>query len=295
LNIRDLRYFLAVVEQGHFGKAAKACHTSQPTLSMQIKKLEQTLGISLIERDHKKIRITALGMEVAAHARSILSHYDQLLAYSKTVQDPAASPLHIGAFPTVGPYVLPVVIPTLHQHFPRLPLFFYEEKTADLLQQLHDGTLDAAILALPFLEKSLSWLILGDENFLLAVHSDHPWATKTQVALTELAGHTLLLLEEGHCLRDHLLDLCHVSGSHEYTNFRATSLETLRQMVLAGMGITLIPRMAATPHPSLRYIPFSDPKPSRTLVLAYRASHPRQPLLAEIAQHIRSCFLINIL
>ena len=233
MNLRDLHYLVALSDQRHFGRAAEACFVSQPTLSTQIRKIEGELGVRLVERTPRRILMTEVGDEIVRRARDILNEVEQIRNLARNTHDPESGTVRLGIFPTLGPYLLPHVVPIVRQRFPKLELLLSEDKTDNLLQQLREGKLDAAILALPVHEDSLRCEFLFEEPFVLAVAAEHPLAARRHMAVADLKNHTLLLLEEGHCLRDHALEVCHMSGANERTGFRATSLETLRQMIAA--------------------------------------------------------------
>ena len=290
MNIRDLSYIIAVADTGHFSQAAKQCFVSQPALSMQIKKLEDELGVMLFERTNKKVMITDAGKEITAHARQILRETGAIKDIAANYSDPLAGKIIMGAFPTLAPYILPRIIPELHETFGRLAFFLREEKTEILIENLLSGELEVALLALPVAEDRLDHSLLFRENFWLAVHEDNPLARKKQVSTADIQDESLLLLEEGHCLRDQALDVCMSMGALENTEFRATSLETLRQMVAANVGITLIPSLAVTETRGVRYIPFEAPAPSRRIGLFWRKSSTRQILIKEITAKIQGLF-----
>ena len=287
MNLRDLRYLIALADLRHFGRAAESCHISQPTLSTQIRKLEDELGVSLVERAPRQVMLTAAGRDIVERARRILADVEQLRESARRTTDPEAGSLRLGIFPTLGPYLLPHVVPMIRQRFPRLELLLVEEKTETLTAMLRDGRVDAAVLALPLHEDWLEARLLFEEPFMLAVPTGHPLADHPSLALAELADENLLLLEEGHCLRDQALEVCALAGAGERRGFRATSLETLRQMVAAGVGMTLLPLLAVQPpvplSPSLKLISFSGRPPTRRIALAWRRSSARGILLREFA------------
>ena len=291
MNLRDLRYLVALAEQRHFGRAAEACHVSQPTLSTQIKKLEDELGVALVERAPRQVMLTAAGHDIAARARRVLAEVDQMRETARRTADPEAGSIRLGLFPTLGPYLLPHVVPALRRRFPRLELLLVEEKTETLLAMLREGRLDAAVLALPLHEDWLETELLFEEPFLLAVPSGHPLAGRTQLRMADLASQHLLLLEDGHCLRDQALEVCTLAGAGEKEGFRATSLETLRQMVAAGVGLTLLPMLAVKPpvplSEAITLLPFREPAPSRQLALVWRRSSAMAAFLRELAVTLR--------
>ena len=275
MNIRDLQYLVSLADHGHFGKAAKESHVSQPTLSMQIKKLETYLDVQLVERTPKNVMLTDIGIQISERARSVLAEIQDIRAIAKSAQTPYSGDFRLGAFPTLAPYILPLIVPAIHQELPNLKLLLIEEKTDVLLEALKKGTLDAALLALPIEQYHINSLALFDDPFLLAVSTEHSLAKKREVSLDDIEQHTLLLLEEGHCLRSQALDVCNILDISEYPDFRATSLETLRHMIIANVGITLIPRIAARKDKGIVYIPFRAPAPQRKIALVFRPTSAR--------------------
>jgi len=292
VNLRDLKYLVALADHRHFGKAAEASFVSQPTLSTQIKKLEEELGVQLFERAPRKVMMTPVGREVVARARGIVGEVESMRDLARRSQDPESGTLRLGAFPTLAPYFLPHAVPALQKRFPRLELLLVEEKSDALIAQLREGRIDAALLALPIHDDQLHAEPLFDEPFLLATREDGAFADRGSIGINELDDQTLLLLEDGHCLRDQALDVCRLSGAHEKAGFRATSLETLRQMVAAGAGITLLPALATRPpiaQPDhLRLIQFAGEAPSRSIALVWRKSSAMGELLGDIAQTLRT-------
>ncbi|HEU4670039.1 MAG TPA: DNA-binding transcriptional regulator OxyR [Dyella sp.] len=289
MNLRDLRYLVALAEHRHFGRAAEACFVSQPTLSTQIRKLEDELGVALVERTPRKVLLTEVGGEIAARAREVLNEVDQIRAVARRTRDPESGTVRLGIFPTLGPYLLPHAVPMVREAFPRLELLLVEEKTEVILRLLREGKLDVGILALPLHEDSLHVEFLFEEPFVLAVPQSHPLARRQgQLKLADLSNESLLLLEDGHCLRDQALEVCHLAGAGERNGFRATSLETLRQMVSAEVGITLLPTLAVKPpvaqSDSLRLIEFKAPPPSRRIAMVWRKSSAMDAFLSRLAE-----------
>ncbi len=282
MNLRDLAYLVAVAQQQHFGKAAVQCGVSQPALSMQLQKLEQTLGVALIERNSKNVRMTAAGQHIAQRAQSILSEVNDIKQYAKAQQNPLAGDFYLGAFPTLAPYYLPHIVPLIHAQLPQLNLMLVEEKTDVLLQQLQAGTLDAALIALPIDDAQLNSVHLFDDAFVLAVPPQHPLAVHSSISAQQLQNHTLLLLDEGHCLRAQALNICARMGAHEQQKFRATSLETLRHMVMAGSGITLMPQMAAQPNRHIVYIALQESEYKRQIGLVWRKKSNRAQCMQQL-------------
>jgi len=291
MNLRALQYFVKLADLRHFSKAAKACFVSQPTLSTQIKKLEDELGVQLVERSPKNIMLTAVGVEIADRARLVLSDIDQIRAVARRSGNPADGALRLGLFPTLAPYFLPHVVPSLRRQYPNLRLQLAEEKTDDILRMLRQGELDAALLALPINDEGLEMEVLFEEPFVLALPGHHPLTKRSRITLNDLVGAELLLLEEGHCLREHALEVCSLAQARERVDFHATSMETLRQMVAADVGITLMPLLAVKPpiavtgNVVIRH--FKNPAPSRTIALVWRGSSAFSPFLREFAVCLR--------
>lgn len=287
MNLRDLRYLVAIAEHQHFGRAAGACHVTQPTLSQQLKKLEHYLGVALIERDSHRVMLTPIGREIAARARRVMQEADALVQLARAAKDPLTGDFRLGAFPTLAPYYLPRVLPTLRKRFPDLRLFLVEDKSPLLIQQLLRGDLDAALLAMPVTEESLDTIALFHEPFFLAVPKAHALARRGRVRQDDLAGQSLLLLEDGHCLRDQALAVCTRAGAGETAEFRASSLETLREMVAGDIGITLMPEMATRKDDrAVRYLAFDD-APTREIGLVFRRSTARRATMGALAQALR--------
>lgn len=291
MNLRDLRYLVALADHRHFGKAAAACFVSQPTLSTQIRKLEDELGVAVVERAPRKVMLTPVGREMAERARRIVAEVEQMKETARRSQDPEAGTVRLGMFPTLGPYLLPHVVPRIRARFPRLELRLVEEKSDVLLARLKDGRLDAGLLALPVHDEQLHAEFLFEEPFLLAVPESHPLARRGALSLEDLASEKLLLLEDGHCLRDQALDVCALAGSGERGEFRATSLETLRQMVAADVGVTLLPTLAVKPpvarSENIHLLPFRDASPSRRIAMVWRRSSAMHAFLTSLAQVFR--------
>jgi LysR family hydrogen peroxide-inducible transcriptional activator len=287
MNLRDLRYLVALSEHRHFGRAAEASFVSQPTLSTQIKKLEDELGVALVERTPRKVLLTEVGREIAQRAREVLNEVDQIRAIARRTLDPESGTLRLGIFPTLGPYLLPHVVPKIRERFPRLELLLVEEKTEAVLRLLREGRLDAGVLALPIHDDQLHSEFLFEEPFLLAVPERHELSKRKALKLDDLADESLLLLDDGHCLRDQALEVCHLSGANEKSGFRATSLETLRQMVAANVGITLLPTLAVQPpvahSDNVHLVPFRSHAPSRRIAMVWRKSSAMAGFLKKFA------------
>lgn len=288
MNLRDLEYFAALAKHLHFGRAAEACHVSQPSLSAQIKKLEDTLGVVLIERGGKRMMLTEAGEEVLRHTAIILAQAEEIREVGRTASDPMSGRFRLGVIPTIAPYLLPRLLPQLTAAFPALTLELYEGQTQIITAQLRRGELDAVLLALPVGDDSLKEAELFRERFFVAAPKQHKLAERTYIEPRHLHGEQLLLLEDGHCLRDQALEVCALAGASEYTHFRATSLETIRQMVASGAGLTLLPEMAVSKaDDAICIIPFKPPAPHRSVGLAWRRTSARQKLMQQIVEHLR--------
>lgn len=289
MNLRDLKYLVALAEHKHFGRAAAASFVSQPTLSTQIKKLEEELGVPLVERAPRKVMLTPAGREAAARAHSIVAEVEQMKEAARRARDPEAGTVRLGIFPTLGPYLLPHVVPAIRQRFPQLEMLLVEEKSDVLLAQLRNGQLDAALLALPVADEQLHTEFLFEEPFVLAAPEGHPLTSHSSLTLDDLSDQRLLLLQDGHCLRDQALDVCHMAGALEKSEFQATSLETLRQMVAANVGVTLLPMLAVKPPvarpANVRLIPFTgNPQPNRRIGMLWRRSSAMGAFLEQFSQ-----------
>jgi LysR family transcriptional regulator, hydrogen peroxide-inducible genes activator len=279
LKLKDLRYLVALADTRHFGQAAARCFVSQPTLSAQLKKLEDYLGVQLVERHPRRIALTEAGQQVVVRARRIIEAGDEIVALAELQRDPLGGRLRVALLPTIGPYLLPIVAPRLRKKLPRLELLLYEYQTGPMLEHLQAGDIDLGILALPVQTEGLAERKLFDEPFVVAVPDGNPLASRRSLKVSDLNGETVLLLEDGHCLRDQALDVCSSSKVHEKQDFRATSLETLRQMVASGSGITLLPRLAANgAYGNARgvvTVPFARPEPVRHIGALWRRTSAR--------------------
>ena len=291
MNFRALQYFVKLAELKHFSKAASACFVSQPTLSTQIAKLEDELGVTLVERAPRQIMLPPIGTDIAHRAKHILRDIEHMKDAARRSKDPQTGNIKLGIFPTLAPYLLPHVIPVICKRYPELRLQLAEEKTEDILNMLDQGRLDAGLLALPVEQNGMEMAVLFEDPFVTAMPSSHPLADKKAVRLEDLEGEELLLLEEGHCLREHALAVCALAGAHERVDFHATSMETLRQMVAANAGVTLMPVLAVKPPiPSTDNIalrPFAAPAPSRTIALVWRSSSPLGRFLQELSESLK--------
>lgn len=290
IKLKDLRYLVAVADTGHFGHAAARCFVSQPTLSAQLKKLEDYLGVALVERQPRRALLTPAGEQIVARARRIIESSQEIVEIAKAHRDPLAGKLRVAFLPTIGPYLLPQVAAKLRKALPRLELLLYEYQTATMLEKLRAGELDMGVLALPIDDEILATRALYDEPFMVAAPADHPLAQKKHIKPDDLREATLLLLEDGHCLRDQALEVCSHVPIKEKQDFRATSIETLRQMVASGTGITLLPELAtrggyAAPK-GLVLRPFVKPVPIRRIGAVWRKSNPRHVAIDAVAKQI---------
>ena len=279
IKLKDLRYLAAVADTGHFGQAAERCCISQPTLSAQLKKLEDYLGVQLIVRQPRGATLTQAGEQIVARARLILSASDEVVTIAQTFRDPLCGRLKVAMIPTVGPYVLPRVAPAVRKQMPRLDLLLFEHQTAVMLVKLQTGEVDVGGLALPVESDGLASRKLYEEDFNVALPEHHRLERRASGLWAYLENESLLLLEEGHCLRDQALEVCGRIGIHERQDFRATSLETLRQMVAAGAGVTLMPELASRgAYGNARGVvirPLARPTPHRQIGAVWRKSSAR--------------------
>jgi LysR family transcriptional regulator, hydrogen peroxide-inducible genes activator len=290
LKLKDLRYLVAVADTRHFGHAAARCFVSQPTLSAQLKKLEEYLGVQLIERHPRRVTLTEAGTQVVSRARRIIEASDEIVTLAELRRDPLAGRLRVALLPTIGPYLLPLVATRIRKKLPRLDLLLYEYQTGPMLEQLQSGDIDLGILALPVPAEGLVQRDLFAEPFVVAVPDHHALADRKSVKTSDLNGQTVLLLEDGHCLRDQALDVCSNTRIQEKQDFRATSLETLRQMVASGAGITLLPELASLGAygnaRGVRVIPFSRPAPSRRIGALWRKTTARSAAIEAVCSVI---------
>lgn len=289
LTLKQLRYFEALARHGHFGRAAEACAISQPALSMQIKELEETLGTALFDRAARQVRLTSFGEAFAMRVREILRSVDELGDLARAARDRLAGPLRIGVIPTIAPYLLPTLIADLTRLHDGLDVRVRETVTPKLMQELAEGRLDTAIVALPVSEPSFTEVSLFTEEFVL-VRPGHD-AGKPVPDRKKLREMRLLLLEEGHCFRDQALSFCNVHAAPPREIMNGSSLSTLVQMVSAGIGVTLVPEMALaveTRSASVSVARFRDPKPSRTIGMVWRRTSPLAERLAEVSEVVRA-------
>ena len=291
MTLQELKYLVALADHGHFGRAAEACHITQSTLSTQIKKLEDFLGVTLFDRSLKRVTPTPIGREILAAARNMIEESERIRELARHAQDPMARTIHLGVIPTLGPYYLPHALTLVHKKHPGLRLLLREEMTPQILEHLSEGKLDAGLLALPVMDESLRVAPLFHEPFFAALPANHPLAKADVVTVSALKREKLLLLDEGHCLRDQALEVCG-AGTSGREEVRATSLETLRQMVGMGLGVTLLPALAveAAPRAGKKMIEvraFKNP-PGRTIGLVWRKRAPFPETFERLAQTLKA-------
>lgn len=293
MNLRDLKYIIAVAETHHFGKAAERCFVSQPTLSGQIKKLEEELGVIIFERTNRSVEITPVGQSILEHARLMMEQADVIQQLAQAHQDPLAGPLRIGIIPTLSPYLIPLILMPLKKQYPQMKLVLSEEMTDVLLERLRNHEIDAALLATEVTEQDLETRSLFDEPFWLAFPSKHAFYNKEKITRADLDNGELLLLSEGHCLARQAMNVSHVKERNEQgemSDLRASSLETLLQLVSAGFGTTIVPALAMrgswTTGSGIvaQKLEFNDAY--RRISLVFRKSYSRQQALAALAQVI---------
>jgi len=301
MTLTELKYIVAVARERHFGRAAEACFVSQPTLSVAIRKLEDELGVTLFERGGAEVGVTEIGLRIVAQAQKVLEESANLREIARQGHDPLAGPLRVGVIHTIGPYLLPHLVPQQIAQTPQMPLLLQENFTLRLLELLRQGEIDCAILALPLSEGGLDMCPLYDEPFVVAVPHTHSWANRPSISALELKQQTMLLLGSGHCFRDQVLEVCpelsrfSAASDGIQRTFEGSSLETIRHMVAAGVGITVLPQtslpLSANHTDLLRYIPFEAPVPERRVVLAWRKSFPRLAAIDALVQAVAACKL----
>ncbi|MCE2656891.1 MAG: LysR substrate-binding domain-containing protein [Rubrivivax sp.] len=302
MTLTELRYIVAVARERHFGRAAEACHVSQPTLSVAIKKLEDELDVKLFERGGAEVSVTALGEQIVRQAQVVIEQAGQIKEIAKAGKDPLHGPLRLGIIYTIGPYLLPDLVRQAIERTPQMPLMLQENFTIKLLDMLRTGELDCAIMAEPFPDAGLAVAPLYDEPFAVAVPRNHALATREHISSEELKAQTMLLLGTGHCFRDHVLEVCpefaRFSNDAEgiRKSFEGSSLETIKHMVASGMGITVVPQLSvpAEPQPHVVYVPFQAPVPTRRVVLAWRRSFPRYEAIAALRNAVYACTLPGV-
>jgi LysR family hydrogen peroxide-inducible transcriptional activator len=303
MTLTELRYVVAVARERHFGRAAQACFVSQPTLSVGIKKLEEELGVAIFERGSNEITLTPIGERIVAQAERLLEDAAAIKTVAQQSSDPLVHPLRLGAIYTIGPYLLPQILPLLRKRAPDMQLIIEENYTGNLREQLKRGKLDLIIISLPFSEPGVLTQALYDEPFQLALPVDHPWAARKSIEPSMLGDETVLLLGAGHCFRDQVLQMCPQLASSQTTSgmqqtLEGSSLETIRYMVASGVGMTILPCTACVTtreeNHMLAFRPFTEPAPVRRVALAWRKSFPRPQAVEAVRQAILSARLSGI-
>lgn len=299
MTLNELRYIVAVARERHFGRAAEACHISQPTLSVAVRKLEEDLGVALFERGSGEVAITPVGRRIVAQAQRVLEETAQIRQLASQGQDELTGVLRLGAIYTIGPYLLPHLIPRLRRRAPVMPLQIEENYTAVLSERLKDGELDVLILSLPFAEPGVLTQAVYEEPFVVLLPTGHPLEKTTVIDTPTLAQQDLLLLGTGHCFREQVLQFCpecrrlSVNSNDMQHTLEGGSLETIRLMVATGMGITVLPYTSVSGYAQISDLltirPFAPPAPTRTVALAWRKSFPRPKVIALLAEAIRAC------
>ena len=285
MTLTELRYIVAVARERHFGRAAEACFVSQPTLSVAVKKLEVELGVQLFERGPGEVTVTPPGQKIVAQAQRVLEEASRIKDLAAAGRDPLAGPLRLGAIYTIGPYLLPKLIPILRKTAPAMQLHIQENFTHRLGDALKNGEVDVILIALPFVEPGIETRALYDEPFFVAVPKGHAWEARKRITSDELMNESLLLLGEGHCFRDQVLEFCNAPRSRA---IEGGSLETIRQMVAGGVGVTVLPATSINPNatdPLIRILPLR-PEPSRRVGLAWRKSFPRPEAIEALRKSI---------
>ena len=305
MTLTELRYIVAVARERHFGRAAESCFVSQPTLSVAIRKLEDELGVTLFERGGTEVSTTPIGERIVAQAHKVLQESSAIKEIARLGHDPLAGPLRVGVIYTIGPYLLPRLIPVQVQRTPQMPLILQENFTVRLVELLRQGELDCAIMALPLPDAGLVTMPLYDEPFVVAMPAAHPWASRREISAQDLKQENMLLLGSGHCFRDQVLGVCPELSRYSDTNegmqrtFEGSSLETIRHMVAAGIGLTVMPitALAANSHSEtslIKFVPFQAPVPERRVVLAWRKSFTRHAAIEALAQAVQATDLAGV-
>ncbi|AJE19872.1 hydrogen peroxide-inducible genes activator [Azotobacter chroococcum] len=297
MTLTELRYIVTLAQEQHFGRAAERCHVSQPTLSVGVKKLEDELGVLIFERSKTAVRLTPVGEGIVTQAQKVLEQAQSIRELAQAGKNQLAAPLKVGAIYTIGPYLFPHLIPQLHKAAPQMPLYIEENFTHVLRDKLRTGELDAIIVALPFNEADVLTKPLYDEPFYALLPADHPWTKLRTIDSEMLNDKSLLLLGEGHCFRDQVLEACpslrKSDEAHRHTTVESSSLETIRHMVASGLGISVLPFTAVNSHhyaPGVLEVrPLASPVPFRTVAIAWRASFPRPKAIELLADSIRLC------
>jgi LysR family hydrogen peroxide-inducible transcriptional activator len=302
MTLTEFRYIVAVARERHFGRAAEACFVSQPTLSVAIKKLEDELNVQIFERSGAELTITDLGQKIVHQAQKVLEEAQVIKHLAQHGQDPLSGPVRLGTIYTIAPYLLPKLISKSREVLPKMPLYLQENFTVRLLELLKQGDIDAAILAEPFSESGLDVTPLYDESLVVAVPVGHPWETTPVIQHADLQSQATLLLGQGHCFRDHVLDICpdmqRSQRNEDLSGFEGSSLETIRQMVAGGIGVSVFPVTSindqTNPNSLIKYVPFAEPIPKRRVVLVWRKSYARSAAMHALAVAIKTSGLLGV-
>jgi LysR family hydrogen peroxide-inducible transcriptional activator len=297
MNLNDLRYVVALARERNFHRAASRCFISQPALSLAIRKLEEELGVRLFERSRNGVRPTPVGSRIVDQAQRVIEEADKIRELARRGADQLVGPLTLGVIYTVGPYLLPELIPILHRKAPQMPLEVEENLTAQLDVLLRNGRIDCALLALPYEAPNVELLPLYDEPFTVAVPASHPWAKRASIRAEELAAENVLLLSSGHCFANQVAEACPELQRRGGEALQGNSLETIRNMVASGLGVTVLPASADTARyrsPLLRMVPFKPPAPARRIALAWRRSFAREKAIEVLADAVRAVKIAGI-
>ncbi len=298
MTLTELRYLVAVARERHFGRAAESCFVSQPTLSVAIKKLEEELGVALFERGPGEIAVTPVGQKIVDQAQRVLEEASRIRDLAAEGHDPLAGTLRLGAIHTIGPYLLPRLVPILRKRVPAMQLHITESFTHQLGESLRQGEVDAVVVALPFDEPGCVTRPLYDEPFFVALPAGHPWEKRKQISAQELKRESLLLLGEGHCLRDQVLEFCGPPARGAGRSLQGGSLETIRQMVASGVGVTVLPSTSVPArigsNDLIRIRPFARPVPQRRVAIGWRRSYPRPQAIEALSHAILACDLPQV-
>jgi LysR family hydrogen peroxide-inducible transcriptional activator len=292
MTLNELRYLVAVARERNFGRAAQKCFVSQPALSVAIQRLEEELGARLFERGKTEVTVTPFGGQIVEQAAKVLEETARIREIAQAGRNQLLGPLKLGVIYTIAPYLLPDLIPVLHDRAPLMPLDIEENLTEHLEAELKGGRLDAAIVAMPFAPPGVATEFLYEEPFQVVVPADHKWAKRKSVAPDELNGERTIMLSVGHCFRDQVLDACPELNRANTQVARTSSLETIRNMVASGLGVSVLPRDALTPKYHSRLVvsvPFSKPAPSRRVALAWRKSFPRPDAIRVLRDAVLGC------
>lgn len=299
MTLTELKYIVTLAKEQHFGRAAEQCFVSQPTLSIAVKKLEEELGVSLFERTKNSVHVTEVGQRVVEQAQNVLHQADVVKDIAQFGKDQLSTPLNVGAIYTIGPYLFPHLVPQIRSVAPQMPLYIEENFTARLREKLRSGKLDAIIVALPFDEPDVVTRPLYEEPFVMLLPKDHPWSEQKAIDSSNLVETELLMLGEGHCFRDQVLEACPSLNQviqTQHTITEGSSLETIRMMVATGLGASVLPQSATDSHYQSEMVkvkPFKSPVPKRTVGVAWRASFPRPKAIDALVEAVSLCHLTD--